>query len=92
MNGEPAPGFVADGLGNQRIYVFPTLELVVVRSTRYFRSGEGYVRSGTVLPVTPGSETWSDGDFAGAVLRAIDPDADVGSVCRDDDASACGAP
>lgn len=90
--GQPSAAPGADGLGKQRIYVFPTLDLVVVRSTRHGRSGEGHVRSGTTMPITPGNETWSDGTFAGAVLRAADASADVGEVCRDEEASACSAP
>jgi CubicO group peptidase (beta-lactamase class C family) len=92
VHGEPVRSFVADGLGNQRTYVFPSLDLVVLRVVKYARTGTGYVRSGTTMPITPAqtTEAWSDGELVGRVLRALDPEAKVGPVCRDEEDGACG--
>jgi CubicO group peptidase (beta-lactamase class C family) len=80
VNGAPAELFTARGLDSQNIYVFPSLDLVVVRNGIYHRIGDRAVREGNNLLTTLSPDSWDDVAFLGPVLRAIDPAAETSAL------------
>ncbi|MFM8410792.1 MAG: serine hydrolase domain-containing protein [Alphaproteobacteria bacterium] len=76
--GKPVRAFVARGLHTQNIYVFPELDLVVVRNGMYTRLGNGEpVRVGSNYLGTLGPATWEDDKFLEPILKSLDPTADA---------------
>ena len=78
VGGRPVRMFAARGLHTQNVYVFPELDLVVVRNGSYQRLGNGQpIRTGSNYLSTLGPATWEDDKFIEPILRAIDPTADA---------------
>lgn len=76
--GKPVRAFVARGLHTQNIYVFPELDLVVVRNGTYTRLGDGEpVRVGSNYLSTLGPASWEDDKFLEPILKSLDPTADA---------------
>lgn len=80
VNGSPVRLFTARGLDEQNIYVFPELDLVVVRNGIYRRIGTEAVRTGNNFLTTLSPASWDDTAFLGPILRAIDPQAETAGL------------
>lgn len=78
VGGKQVRAFVARGLHTQNIYVFPELDLVVVRNGLYTRLGNGDpIRVGSNYLSTLGPATWEDDRFLEPILQSLDPTADA---------------
>lgn len=74
LGGLPVRVFAARGLHEQNIYVFPDLDLVVVRNGLYTRVGNGEpVRAGANFLTTLPPASWDDVAFLMPILQSIDP-------------------
>jgi CubicO group peptidase (beta-lactamase class C family) len=80
VGGAPVRLFMTRGLNDQNIYVFPELDLVVVRNGVYDRIGTEAVRVGGNLITTLAPDQWNENAFLGAILRSIDPAADTSAL------------
>ncbi|MDG2305640.1 MAG: serine hydrolase [Candidatus Binatia bacterium] len=69
--GLPTDLYSAQGLHTQRIYVVPSLDLVVARNGSYQRVGDEAVRAGTNVHVTQPPDQWSDADFLRPIVAAV---------------------
>lgn len=81
LGGMPVRFFAARGLHEQNIYVFPDLDLVVVRNGLYTRLGNGEpVREGSNYLGTLPPATWNDVTFLLPILRSVDPGFSAGAT------------
>ena len=78
VGGKRVRAYAARGLHTQNVYVFPEIDLVVVRNGLYTRLGDGEpVRVGSNYLSTLGPATWEDDRFLEPILRSLDPAADA---------------
>jgi CubicO group peptidase (beta-lactamase class C family) len=80
VNGAPVRLFMTRGLHDQNVYVFPELDLVVVRNGIYDRIGTEAVRTGGNYLTTLAPNGWDDAEFLLPILRSIDPTASTAAV------------
>jgi len=81
VGGQEVRLFTARGLHDQNVYVFPEIDLVVVRNGIYRRVGDGStVRTGPNYLTTLEPENWDDVPFLTPILRSIDADADTAAL------------
>ncbi|HZR84798.1 MAG TPA: serine hydrolase [Candidatus Binatia bacterium] len=80
VNGTAVREFTARGLADQNVYVFPELDLVVVRNGIYNRIGTEPVRTGGNYLTTLAPASWDDAAFLAPILRAIDPTATTSAL------------
>jgi len=74
---QPVPSFSAVGFDTQRIDIFPTLDLVIVRTGEYdFTSGSQRV-AGTDYPHAKGPSWWDPREFAQRVIGSIVPEGGI---------------
>lgn len=78
VNGAEVRLFTARGLHNQNIYVFPEIDLVIVRNGIYHRLGDGStVRAGANYLKTLAPASWDDVAFLSPILQSIDAGVDT---------------
>ena len=63
--------FYSAGLHRNNIYVYPDLDLVIVRNSLYTRLGDSTIRTGGNSHFTQDPATWSDADFLGPIVESI---------------------
>jgi CubicO group peptidase (beta-lactamase class C family) len=81
VNGVEVRLFTARGLHDQNVYVFPELDLVVVRNGIYQRVGDGStVRTGGNFLTTLSPSEWDDVAFLTPILRSIDASTDTAAI------------
>jgi CubicO group peptidase (beta-lactamase class C family) len=81
VNGAEVRLFTARGLHDQNVYVFPELDLVVVRNGLYQRVGDGStVRTGGNHLSTQQPASWDDLPFLTPILRSIDAAVDTSAL------------
>jgi CubicO group peptidase (beta-lactamase class C family) len=81
VNGAEVRLFTARGLHDQNVYVFPELDLVVVRNGLYTKVGDGStVRTGGNYLSTQQPASWDDVPFLTPILRSIDAAADTSAL------------
>jgi len=74
VGGQRVPSFSAIGYNTQRIDVFPTLDLVIVRTGDYdFRSDSQRIAGAADYPHAEGPSRWDARVFAQRVLRIVVP-------------------
>ena len=63
--------FYSAGLNKNNIYIFPELDLVVVRNSLYTKMGSSSIRTGDNYHLTLEPLDWSDPEFLSYITNAI---------------------
>ena len=63
--------FYSAGLHRNNIYVYPDLDLVIVRNSLYTQLGSATIRTGGNSHFTLAPASWSDADFLGPIVESI---------------------
>ena len=63
--------FLSIGLDSNNIYIYPDLDLVIVRNSLYTREGSSTIRTGGNFHNTLAPETWVHSDFLSPIVESI---------------------